>query len=187
MYNFLLAVMDVNFRKYSTFFLLSLLGLLSGCTATTANDVWGTILKIGGLQGLQGAGAEAPVASFMRILVFILVFALLYGGLRVLIAQYIGQNVTVVIAMVLSIMSVILMPAELLVTIAGTYSILFSFLLIGSVVAFVGFLLYIIPTTNRGWRMLRLGLILILIAVMYWINKQATALLAVGAGSYSII
>ena len=176
----------VNFKKYSSFFLLTLLGLVSGCTATTTNNVWNTILKIGGLQGLQGAAAEAPVASFMRILVFILVFALLYGGLRVLIAQYIGQNITMVVAVVLSIMSVILMPGEVLLGIAGAYSVFIAFLLIGSLLFLVGFILYITPTTHWMWRVLRFVLVLLLIGLVYWINKQAVGLLAKG-GTFPLI
>ncbi len=174
--------MDANFRKIGLGLFFVFLVLLSGCsmqTTNSINDIWTNVLHIGGL-GFLG-GSDGPVVGFMRIMVFILVFSLIYGGLRLVLGG-LGSNIPIVIAAVISIISVIFIPGPVLMAIGGAYGTVVAFVLIGSVVFAGGLMLYIIPTTNRGWRLVRFIILCLLLFILMNVRDHAKILLTTGVG-----
>ena len=109
-------------------FLLLLVLMLGSCdnnTQTQGGLSWNSIVSIledvGTLRFL-GMGDStpqyAPLFGLLRLLVGILVFALLFEGSRVV---GLSRNVSITICIILAILSVVLIPTTILVTISSSY------------------------------------------------------------------
>ena len=139
----------------------------------TLKDIWDAILSIGKLEFLGFAGENALVA-FMRIMIGILVFALLFEGSR---AVGLARNIGTVVALVLSIISVIFIPGSILAGIGGAYATLIAFVLIGVPVVGGFYVLIRIPSTSRGWIALKMVIIVLLIWILSAVKANALTLL----------
>ncbi len=164
--------------KLYVWILLGLSVILTGCEGDFSGiEIWNKVLWFGRLEWL-GLGTEGPLAGFLRIAIFILVFALLYGGSRFL--TFIPNNIRIVIAFILALISVVMIPGQLLTAIAASYGIVVSFVLIGALIFAGGAGLMYIPTTNIGWRILRIVLIILLLYIIIMIRGHAKELLDIG-------
>lgn len=154
--------------------------LLSGCSAiggtfgTTVQKVVDDIVGIGKLDFLHVSG-ETYLTGFMRLAIFFLIFVLLFElASRTAILQ---RNSAIAVAAILSIISAIFIPGAVLAAIGVAYATLFSFILIGAVIVGGGFLIWMIPSTNLGFRILRLTLILLLIWILSATIEHAKAII----------
>ncbi|MEK6951038.1 MAG: hypothetical protein AABX13_04925 [Nanoarchaeota archaeon] len=159
--------------------LISLLVLsffLLACTdasgSITVKPIWDKILNVASLQFLGVTEGNALIA-FMRLLVAILVFAVLFelGRLTPL-----GRNTAIVVAAILAIMSAIFIPGNLLAGIGGAYATVVAFVLLGIPVLGGFYALMAIPGTSRGMIALRLAVILLLLWILISIKTHALAI-----------
>ena len=162
--------------------LVSLL-LLSGCPFTpdpgpSASDIWNTILNIGTL-GFLGSGEEGLV-SLMRILIFILVFALLYLAASIVPGLNQNRNISIAVAAILSIISVIFIPSSVLIGVGAAYATLISVILIGAPIVGGLALFRMIPGETRGGIAVRCIVLLVLLAVLIAVKYHAVELMTVG-------
>jgi len=146
---------------------------LLACTeasgSITIKPIWDKILNVGslGFLGIQGSGG---LIAFMRILIAILVFALLFEVSRL---TGLSRNIGIVVAAILAIMSAIFIPGNILAAIGGAYATIVAFALLG-VPVFGGFYALIaIPGTTRGWIALRIVVILLLLWILISIKTHA--------------
>ena len=137
-------------------------------SCTTNNDeidfqgIFDKVVSIGNLDFLGAALGDEPIVGFMRIMIFILVFAILFEVSRL---SGLRGNIGGTIAAIVSIMSVMFIPGTVLAAIGGAYATLISFILIGTPVAGGLYLIYVIPSDNR-WQ---IGLKVVLLALLLWI------------------
>jgi hypothetical protein len=170
----------MNLKKSGIGVLAALSSFLAACTSTAGSsptlgiDIWKQVLWFGTL-GFLGYTAEGPMVGFMRIAVLILVFALLYEGSRFL--NFLGRNSRIVIALILSIISVVFIPGNVLAGIGAAYGTLVAFILLGSVIAGMGWAYMSIPSTSMGYRLLRIALLLVLLFILISVKQHATGLL----------
>lgn len=145
--------------------------LISGCSSTssigtTAGNVWQEVISIAKLDwvnGGTGISDENYLTGFMRLAIFFLIFVLLFElASRTNVLQ---RNTAIAVAAILSIITAIFIPGSVLAAIGVAYATLFSFILIGSVIIGGLFLVYMIPTTSLGLRILRI----ILLILLFWI------------------
>ncbi len=151
--------------------------LLTACqsgsaTLPTLKEIWEKIIWVGtlGFLGTQ-FGPETPV-GFMRLMVFILVFALLFEGSRLLGLQ---RNTQITVSLVLSIIATVFMPKGVLAGIGVAYGTVVSFFLIG-VPVFAGlYVIYLLPSTNRWLIGIKVAIIGLLLALLIIIKNFAIA------------
>jgi len=150
--------------------------LLASCASQSPgegiNKTIQNIIAIGQLKFL-GVDSENMLTGFMRVLIFILVFALLFEGSRLI---GLSRNIGITIAIVLSIISVIFIPGSVLAGIGAAYGTLVAFILIGIPVVIGLWALYAIPATSRWQVSLKIVIILILIWILMAIKGHATDL-----------
>ena len=169
----------MNLKKSGIGVLAGLTSLLVACTSTSTPvsgiDIWNKVLWFGTL-GFLGYSVEGPMVGFMRIAVFILVFALMFEGSRFL--GFLGRNSRIVITLILSLISVIFIPGNVLAGIGAAYGTLVAFILLGSVIVGIGALYINIPTTSLGYRLLRLAVLVVLLFILISVKQHASGLLA---------
>ena len=178
----------MNLKKSGIGVLAALSSFLAACTSTagaspTGLDIWKSVLWFGTL-GFLGYSADGAMVGFMRIAVFILVFALLYEGSRFL--GFLGRNSRIAIALILSLISVIFIPGNVLAGIGAAYGTLVAFILLGSVVLGMGWLYFSIPTTGAGYRLIRVAVLLVLLFILISVKQHATGLLIPSIGGISL-
>lgn len=176
--------------KKGLLILILLLGsmLLVSC-GTDRDDseiggIFDDIIDIGRLEFL-GFYDDNALVGFMRILVGILVFAVLFE-----LARLVGmsRNIGITVAIIFAIMSVIFIPGSILAGIGAAYATLVAFVLIGIPVLGGGYALYRIPSSNRGLIFLKMGIIVLLLWILIAVRGQATELLnASGTGIWGTI
>ena len=136
---------------------------------------WSTLLDIGSLKGLMGAGADNQLFGFIRIAMGIIVFSLLYMGLFFLPSP----SARTLISIVLAIISATFMPAQVLGAFATTYASIFALIIIFAPVAGVGYLVMVTPTPNRGIAVIKVlslfALFWVINQVVWWAGKVAAA------------
>jgi len=167
----------MNQKRVLIGFSLLLLGvLLVSCSQSagqvSGKDIWDTIIKLGSLEyfGLTGTNA---VVSFMRVLVAILIFAILFEVSGLL---NFARNVRIALAVILSVISSIFIPAEVLAGIGAAYATLISFVLIGTPLI-AGLVAYFnIPHTTRGWIAIRMVILLLLLWILLAVKHHASAI-----------
>ncbi len=146
---------------------------LLACTdasgSLTVKPIWDKILSVGSLEflGIQGEGG---LIAFMRILVAILVFALLFEASRLI---GLSRNVAIAVTAILAIMSAVFIPGNLLAAIGGAYATVVAFVLIGVPVVGGFYALLRIPSTNRWLIALKIAIILLLLWVLISVKTHA--------------
>lgn len=156
------------------FLLMSLLTtpLVLADFGDTIKDIGNTILDIGRLEFL-GSIADNQFIGFVRIAIAIIVFALLYLGLS-LIPNF-SRGIAITIAIVMSIITAIFIPGNVLAAFGATYAILFSFIIIGGPIVGGLLLVFLTPTPNRAVAAIK-GVCLIILGVFinliaYWAEQ----------------
>ncbi len=166
----------MNWKRVGVIGLVLLFSLfIVSCTAEAGpslGDIWNKLLWFGSL-GFLGEN-EFGLVGFMRILLVVLVFALLYEGSRV---AGLSQNIGIVVSAILAIISVIFIPNAVLVGIGAAYATIVSIVFIG--VPVVGGLLVFrtIPGNTRGEVIIRIIILLILLMILISAKSHATDLL----------
>lgn len=166
----------MNWKRAGVISLVLLLSILVvSCTTEPGpsfKDIWNKLLWFGSL-GFLGEN-EFGLVGFMRILLVVLVFALLYEGSRV--AGF-SQNTGIVVSAILAIISVIFIPNAVLAGIGAAYATIVSIVFIG--VPVVGGLLVfrMIPGNTRGEIFIRIIILLILLMILISVKSHATDLL----------
>jgi hypothetical protein len=172
----------MNLKKSGIGVLAALSSFLAACTSTagptSASDIWNNILFIGSLGFLTNSITDGPMVGFMRIAIFILVFTLLYEGSRFL--DFLGRNSRIVIALILSLISVIFIPGNILAGIGAAYGTLVAFVLLGSVILGIGWAYMSIPATSLGYRLIRIAILVILLLILISVKQHASGLLSLG-------
>jgi len=128
------------------------------------------ILSVAKLEFL-GVSGESAITGFMRLIVVILVFTVIYEvGRRI---PALGNTIPLVFALVVSIMTGLFIPGQIFVVIGSSYAIIVALVLLGVPILGGAYALYTIPTTPWQWRLLRLGIIFLLIYLIYLIRLHA--------------
>jgi len=135
--------------------------------------IWGKILDIGSLTSL-GLDSQTTLAAFLRIMVGILVFALFFEGARLL---PFSQNIRVTLAIVLSVLSIVLIPGTVLIAISAAYSTVVATALISIPVVGAFYAVYRIPSTNRGQIAAKIFILIFALAIIMAIKEYATGTL----------
>jgi len=157
--------------------------LLAGCPFDSGSagppsdvNIWQTVLKIGSLGFLCNfsksptcQAGDNDLVALMRILIGILTFALFYMAASAVPGLRDQRNIAVVVSIILAIMSVIFIPASVLIGIGSAYGALVAIVMIGAPTV-GGFLLYR-ALSDQHWffKVAVLGIILLLLtAVKYF-------------------
>ena len=165
---------------------------ISGCGSTTSTpvrafgtspgsgflSVWNHILWFGTLGFLGGAG-ENPLVGFMRILVVVVVTVALAEGAR-LIGLTGGLRWT--LAIILALISGVFIPGSILTGIGASYGTLVAFILIGIPIGLGGWGYFQVPATTRFWILLRIGILILILFLLFNMKGHATALMGVPGG-----
>lgn len=168
----------MRWNKAGIIGLLLVVLFLVSCTpdpGPSASDIWDTILNIGTL-GFLGSGEEGLV-SLMRILIFILVFALLYMAASIVPGLNQNRNISIAVAAILSIISVIFIPSSVLIGVGAAYATLISVILIGAPIVGGLALFRMIPGETRGGIAVRCIVLLVLLAVLIAVKYHALGLM----------
>ena len=171
----------MRWNKAGVISLLLVVLFLVSCTpdpGPSASDIWDTILNIGTL-GFLGSGEEGLV-SLMRILIFILVFALLYMAASIVPGLNQNRNISIAVAAILSIMSVIFIPSSVLIGVGAAYATLVAVILIGAPIVGGLAIFRMIPGETRGGIAVRCIVLLVLLAVLIAVKYHALELMTVG-------
>ncbi len=133
---------EIMKSRYPMLILLLLISslMLGGCTSDTEDEEGvnpGEVFKNTiTLQFLQDWGIIVspidPVEGFIRFLLLILLFTLVYKGAEML---SLGNNVSIVIGLVVSLITVIFIPSTIILATATTYGTLFSVIIAGLPIA----------------------------------------------------
>lgn len=145
--------------KGKVLLLLLMVGVLS-VPRVIAEQPWDTIKDIITLDFFNNIGISSTgdsVEGFIRLLILITLFALFFSASEKFLKF--GKNISVVIALTISLISTILIPGTLLLGIATTYSTIVYFILLGLPV-FVGLWAYF-TLTEHPW--IRIGILIPLI------------------------
>lgn len=166
----------MRWKKAGVIGLVLLLSLfVVSCTTEPGpsfGDIWNKLLWFGSL-GFLGEN-EFGLVGFMRILLVVLVFALLYEGSRV---AGLSQNIGIVVSAILAIISVIFIPNAVLAGIGAAYATVVSVILIGGIVFGGLWLFHLVPGQTRTQIFIRIVLLLILLMVLVSVKSHATDLL----------
>jgi len=162
----------MQIKRVAQYLIFFSLLLLTACQTSqaqvpTLKDIWEGILEIGTLGFI---GSADNLVGFMRIMVFILVFAVLYEASRL---TRFPTNIRAVISIVISIISSVVMPAGVLAGIAAAYGTVVASVLIGVPVLGGFYALYRIPSDDRWQIALKIGIILITLVVLIEIKYGA--------------
>lgn len=183
----------MRWNKAGVISLLLVVLLLVSCTpdpGPSASDIWQTILQIGSLGFLckdvpitifgvsfTVCNREEGLISLMRILIGILVFALLFMGTAAVPGLNQNRNISIAVAAILSVMSVIFIPESVLVGIGAAYSTLISVILIGAPIVGGLLLFRMIPGDSRFGLGVRIIILFLLIFVLTAVKNYAGGLL----------
>jgi hypothetical protein len=175
--------------KKNYLILLLILGtILSPCALAEGEGIKGTIssvLDIGRLEWLFGNTAENQLVGFMRIVIAILIFTVLYMGLsaanQAMGGNAIPKNIAITISILLAIISAVFIPGEVLMMFGETYATIFSLIIIGGPIIAIMALCFATPTPGRGVAFIKfLG-----ICFVIWLIDKITdwaAVLSTGTG-----
>lgn len=134
-------------------------------------DVFAKVVYIGKLGFLGEKGeAGSNLIGFMRILVAVLVFTILFELGRLVLPN---RNITIVIAGVISIISAIFIPGSILIGIGAAYGTIVALVMIGIPVLGGGYAIYRIPSTSRGYIVLKLSILVILLWILFAVRDYA--------------
>lgn len=149
------------------FLLLFLVAIMAvSVSAKGSGDIISNILDVGRLEFLFGSGADNQLIGFVRILLAILVFAILYVGLSVI--PHVPRNIAITVGVLLAVLVAVFTPKEVLLTMGATYSTIFAFIIIGGPILAIMALCLLTPTPNRAIAFLKF---LAVVFVMWLISK----------------
>ncbi len=173
----------MNKNKLGLFLMLSLMlsALSAHFAAAAAEEPWDTVTKIITLQFMTNLGFSSivdPFEGLIRFLLLILLFSVLFKGAELL---KLGRNISIVLAAVISIISVIFIPGTVLIAAAASYATLVSVVLLGIPIFLMGFLYFMMK--EHPW--IRVAIMAILIFVLKGMESQL-GLLSSGAGLTSV-
>ncbi len=134
-------------------------------------QIWQTILGIGSLQFLFGNNAEGQLCGFLRIIMIILIFTLIYFGLSMIPGLTRGTAIT--LATILSIVSAVFMPCSIFLAWGTAYATLIAFVVVFGPALAGGAFLLMTPTPNRKIAFLKLAIVLILMWLVAVIGTWA--------------
>lgn len=136
----------MNYRKISilSFITAFFTMLFSQVVMAAPLDTFKKIITMQFLTDLLGPGTGAivdPLEGVVRFLVLVLLFTLFYKGAELL---KLGRNISIVVSLVISLISVIFIPGSIIIAAATSYGVLVSALLLGVPVAilFVGYWIF---------------------------------------------
>lgn len=164
-------------RGLLLFSILSALPLVQADLGDTVSNVWLRILSIGSLNFL-GISDHNMLLAFLRILIFILIFALLYALFHLLESSFgfLTPRTTLVLSAIISIISVIFLPAEVLLAVGGTWGTIVSLILIGGPVFGLGVLLHYISNNHFANLVLKFFICLLLFWIITVVKAHAGGL-----------
>lgn len=154
---------------------------LFSCAPSTTGSTF-TMDKLGDLIAKIGTlgmlGSEQAMIGFIRLCVFILIFALLFeAGTKL---KILSRRIAGVIAFVLALISAVGMPAAILAGISGTYAFVFSLVLIAvPIVAALWAIYGPLPTVihGRALHLVRIIILIIALWILIWVKNQAVGLI----------
>jgi len=167
------------------FFSISLLAL-TGCVTKaggtplnfkeTLQELIRAILDVFTLEFLQLTD-QTRMAAFLRILLFIAIYAAMYEVLTNTILRNPQQRRTaVVVSIILSLVSIITLPVEVLLTIGGLYGSIIGAAFILVPVAITFFIIWGTPSTTRPQLIFKIGALAILLWVLTIVSKSLSEL-----------
>ena len=162
-------------KKLAIIGILLVFLLVVSCTpepGPSAEDIWQKVLWFGTL-GFVG-DYDGGMVGFMRILIFILVFGLLYTVAGVVPGLNQNRNLAIAVALILSIISILFIPDAILIGVGAAYATIVSVILIGAPIV-GGYLLFrAIPEDNK---LARIFVLLVLLFVLIAVKSHATGYL----------
>lgn len=169
----------MQFKRGWNVALLFLSAFLVSCTQNSQNasegllKLWNSILWIGGL-GFLGSSYN-PMEGFMRVMLVILVFSLLYFGAGFVFNQPAQRNSRIAVSLIIAIISVVFISGNVLAAIGAAYGTAVAFILLGSLIG-GGF--WLTTLTQNHW--IRLVILILLLIILNAIHQHAGNLLAIG-------
>lgn len=152
--------------------LLSIL-LVSCTTGGPSKSFKDWVYDIGTLQVLGVTGAGNTLVGFVRILVAILIFAILYEAAHL----FLSQNIAITISAILAIISAIFIPGGVLAGIGSAYATLFSLAFIAAPVVGGLWAIWRIPGNTRAQIGLKIVILFILLWVLVAVKTHAMAII----------
>lgn len=169
-------------RHFLTLLLFTLLLLPSfslavdhGTSTTTGDDssldIGGFISSVLDVGSLQFLGSpDNQFIGFIRILMAVLIFTLLYLGLSMI--PGISRGIGITIGILLAAMVSVFMPADVLLAWGTSYATLFAFVIVFGPVIGLGTLLIFTPTPNRATAFVKLVSVL----ALWWLVAHIATL-----------
>jgi hypothetical protein len=111
---------------------------------STFKKVVNRIISIGSLSFLFGNTIDGQLCGFIRILLSIIVFTLIYLGLSMI--PHMPRNISIVIGIVLAILTAIFTPCVVLMAFGETYAVIFALIIIGGPIIGILALCFLTPT-----------------------------------------
>ncbi len=151
--------------------LLSLLVIFSTVAMAYVTGPGETFVKLGRFIA-QTFGAGDGVVATLRISLFILVFTIYYVASQFI--PGVNNNIRIVLALILSIISVIAFPVVLLTAMSELYTTLVAVIVLGAPLVGLGALLYYLPGTNVMWSIIRISLVIFVWILLNVITKAVS-------------
>ncbi len=140
------------------------------------------ILWVGSLTFLFGDSPDNEFIGFLRILMTVLIFTLVYLGLSAI--PGLTRGVAITISIILSILVSVFFPASILLAWGTTYATLFAFVIVFGPILGVAALLIMSPTPNRGIAFLKLVAVMALWWTVFQIGTWAAKLGSTAVGGF---
>ena len=167
--------------------LFTFLFFITGCTtsssgsgstntfAQTLTDIWtNNLFPIFNLSFLL-ATPETAIMAFMRLMIIILVFSLIFEASRLI---RLPRNTGIVLAGVIAIISGVFIPGTILVAIGSSYGFFVALILLATPIVGSFYLFYLMPTAPVIWRWARVILLCVVLFLLVNMKIHALALLA---------
>lgn len=168
----------MNFKKGAVGVLTLLSAVLVSCQKAGGLDIsplyiWNKLLWIGSLGFLGHVDNE--VAAFMRVMVFLLTFTVLYALFNTLsnATGVFTRNIAITLSILFSIISAIFIPGSVLIGIGAAYGTLVAFFFVGVPVLGGLYLLNALPNATRWDYFVRIVVILVLLAILIAVKTHA--------------
>ncbi|MBI4151883.1 hypothetical protein HY496_02840 [Candidatus Woesearchaeota archaeon] len=133
----------------------------SGGSSFDIGEFVSKIISVGQLTFL--GSPDNQFVGFVRILMAVLVFSLIYLGLSMIPGM--SRNIGITIAILLSILVSIFFPASILLAWGTAYASLFAFFIIFGPVIGLGAVLITTPTPNRGAALVKFATVI----ALWWV------------------
>ena len=161
--------------KYRYLNFILLMSIMASSALAEASEVFQNIITLGWLSDLGVGSTIDPLEGFVRILVGIALFAILFALSQKLDA--IGKNVAIVISLVITLITMIFIPASVLLAAATSYATIFSVIILALPLG-IGFWVYFMMGENLWIRGFIMGVLWFVLDEM----KDHLNNLAQGAG-----